>query len=359
MEIIGLIAEYNPLHNGHIYQIKKIKEMYPNSLIVLILNGYFTERGEISYLTKEIKTKYALDYGIDIVIGLPSIYGTQAADVFAETSLYLLNQLHITKLVFGSESANIPLLKEIANKELEPAFNEELKNYLSKGYNYPTSLAKCLKIKDFNYLPNDLLGISYLKAINKINKQIEPIAIKRTNDYHDLLSDDTVISAENIRHRLNKQEDVSKYTPVKEFTIPNYNEYFKLLKLSIINNDLSNILDASEGLDKRLKKYINQANNLTDFIKLVKTKRYTYNRLNRLFIHILLNINLNNKDTKLTYIPLLGFNKQGKKYLNKLNLNFKPSYEERAQELKAALIYDLINNTNTYLYEIKNKPIIK
>ena len=103
MNIIGLIAEYNPFHNGHIYQINKIKEMYPNSIIIVCLNGYFMERGEISYLSKEDKVKLCLDNNIDIVVELPFMYGTQSADTFAYQSIKILNELHIDTLVFGSE----------------------------------------------------------------------------------------------------------------------------------------------------------------------------------------------------------------------------------------------------------------
>ena len=95
MQIIGLIVEYNPLHNGHIYQIQKIKEFYPDSIIILILNGYFLERGEISVLSKETKTRLALENKIDIVVELPVLFGTQSADTFAEASLSLLNALKI------------------------------------------------------------------------------------------------------------------------------------------------------------------------------------------------------------------------------------------------------------------------
>ena len=99
MEIIGLIAEYNPLHNGHLYHINKIKEKYPNSLLVLVLNGYFLQRGEVSIISKYDKTLLALEYGVDIVISLPTLYGVQSADTFANTSIKLLNYLKVNKII--------------------------------------------------------------------------------------------------------------------------------------------------------------------------------------------------------------------------------------------------------------------
>ena len=127
MDVIGIICEYNPFHNGHLYHINRIKEMYPNSLIILILNGYFLERGEVSILTKEDKTKIALNNNIDIVAELPFIYGTQSADTFADISLKILNNFKVNKLVFGSECNNIEKIKEIANIELNKEFDAKVK----------------------------------------------------------------------------------------------------------------------------------------------------------------------------------------------------------------------------------------
>ncbi len=366
METIGIICEYNPFHNGHLYHINKIKELYPDSLIILVLNGYLLERGEISILSKEAKTKIALANNIDIVLELPVIFGTQSADTFAKYSLKILNNFNVNKIIFGSESNNIDLIKEIANKQLNKDFDEKIKIYLDKGINYPTALAKALNI-NFDFTPNDLLGISYVKAIIKNNYNIEPICIKRTSDYHDKISNDYIVSATNIREKIKNNEDISKYIPIniKDFINNiNYNNYFKLLKYKI-NTDLylNNYLDVDEGIEYRLKEFINKSNNIEDFITYIKTKRYTYNKINRMFIHILLNF-LKSDNQDLEYIKILGFNKKGKKYLNKIKDNLKISTNvnkdsiQYKYEIKASIIYDLINNTNTYQYELKNKPII-
>ena len=184
MNIIGLIAEYNPLHNGHIYQIKEIKKMYPDSLIILCLGSYFTERGDIGILSKEEKIKISLEYGIDLVVELPIMYTVQSADIFAYQSIKILNALGIDTLIFGSESNNLNLLKELASKQDNIKYQEKVKEYLDKGCNYPSALAKALEV-NFEFKANDLLGISYLKAINKINKNIDAQTIKRTNEYLD------------------------------------------------------------------------------------------------------------------------------------------------------------------------------
>ena len=165
MDIIGVITEYNPFHNGHIYHINKIKELYPNSIIILALNGYFLERGEISIMTKEEKTKMALDYGINLVVEIPFIYGSNSADTFAECGVRILDSLGVNKIVFGSESNDVSLLTEIAKNQLNDNFNKLLKTELKSGTNYPTALSKALNTSVSS--PNDLLGISYIKAIIK------------------------------------------------------------------------------------------------------------------------------------------------------------------------------------------------
>lgn len=361
MNIIGLVAEYNPLHNGHIYQIKKIKEMFPDSVIVVVLNGYFLERGEISFLSKVDKVRYALDNGIDIVLELPVVFGCQAADVFSYQSIYLLNKLNIDTLVFGSESGDIKTMKEIGIRQQDSKYNDLVKDYLNKGLNYPTAMAKALDI-DFEFNPNDLLGISYLKAIDKINPRIKAVTIKRTSSYHDLDSNNNIISASNIRNKFLNNVDVSPYTPYFARMInPNMNEYFKLLKSKILTDTkLDSYLDVTEGLDYRLKKVIRNCNSLDELINKLKSKRYTYNKISRTLVHILLGItpDVNKYDS---YLKVLGFSKEGSNYLKKLDIDFNlyKHYPLYKYELNSSMIYDLINNTDTYSYEKKNKPVIK
>ena len=359
MDIIGIVVEYNPFHNGHIYQIKKVKEMYPNSLIIIILNGYFTERGDISILSKEDKIKLSLAYGVDLVVELPLIYGCQSADIFAYHSIKILNEFKINKLIFGSESNDIKLLNKIALLQEDKDFDDNLKNELNKGISYPNALKNIIGV-DFDYLPNDLLGISYIKAINKINKDIEAVSIQRTNSYHDINSSDEIISAENIRNKIKNNEDISIYTPSYKY-IKTIDEdlLFKILKTKILtDHHLNEYVDVNEGIENRLIKYINEANNLKDFIELIKTKRYSYNKISRMLLHILLGFK---KEDNKTYqsIRILGFNNKGKEYLNSLKLKNKEDKFIKNFELNASKIYDLLTNSNTYDFEIKNIPIQK
>ncbi|MDD2409448.1 MAG: nucleotidyltransferase [Bacilli bacterium] len=368
MDIIGIICEYNPFHNGHAYHIKKIKEIYPNSLIILVLNGYFLQRGEVSILTKEDKTRIALDNNIDLIVEHPFRYSSNSADIFAESAIKILNYLGCQKIIFGSESNDINLITKIANIQLKNDFKVKIKENLKTGINYPTALNKSIGIKISN--PNDLLAISYVKAIIKNKFNITPFTIKRTNNYHDTSSMNKIISASNIRNKIKNNIKVAKYTKYN-FYFKNIDEtlLFNLIKYKIITEpNLNEYLTVDEGIEYRLKKVINNANNLEDLIKLIKTKRYTYNRIRRMLFHILIGLKKeNNSIINLEYIKLLGFNEKGLKYINKikktidipLSRKISKDYITQQYELKASLIYDLLTNQKTYTYEISNKPIIK
>ena len=145
MRVIGVICEYNPFHLGHAYQLKKIKEMYPNSIIIVVCSTNFTQRGDVSVLNKWDKTKIALENGVDIVLELPFGYATQSSDIFAKGALEILNHVQVDTLVFGSETNNISNLIELAKIQLNNnQYNLAVKKHLKNGINYPTALSKAL-----------------------------------------------------------------------------------------------------------------------------------------------------------------------------------------------------------------------
>ena len=368
MDIIGIIAEYNPFHNGHIYHINKIKELYPNSIIILVLNGYFLERGEISIESVKNKTLLALENNVDIVIELPFIFGSNSADIFSDASIELLHYLGVKKIVFGSESGDVNKLYDMANISLNKDYDSKVKEYLKKGVNYPTALNLALKTNIST--PNDLLGLSYIKTILKHKYDIEAIAIKRTNDYHDIENNSNVVSASNIRNKIINNEDINKYVPTTKYINKiDYDLYFKLLKYKIINDDnLDKYLTVDEGIDNRLKRIINECNNINDLINKTKSKRYTYNRINRMFIHILIGLTKNDKEKclKNEYIRLLGFNDKGKKYINSIkkdtNIPIVSSLKNinstiKDYDIKAYEIYNMLVDEDVLEFEKSNKII--
>ena len=377
MKKIGIICEYNPFHNGHIYHLKKVKEMYPDSMIILVMSASFTMRGEISLLNKWDKTSIALKYGVDLVIELPTFYSTNSADIFAEGAIKLLNYLNCDHLIFGSESNDIDSLIELANIQLNNTnYDNVVKEYMDKGNNYPTSMSKALSDlsnKTIN-LPNDLLGLSYVKEIIKQNSKIVPISILRTNDYHENAITNNISSATAIRNSLVNNIDITNTVPKETLdTIINYNikdKYFELLKYKILSdiNNLNNYLDVDEGLDNLIRKNITKVNSFDELLENIKTKRYTYNRLNRMFIHILLNIKKDDikKLKEINYIRILGFTNIGKKYIkelrNKLNIPIITNYSDinddnLSFELYVTYIYnEIINRKDLNLIELKSIP---
>jgi len=366
MNVIGIICEYNPFHNGHLYHINKVKELYPDSILICIVNGYFMQRGEVSILTKWQKAEIALNYGIDLVVELPFEFASQSADIFAKGAVEILKNLGADTLVFGSECNDIEKLTLAAKKQIESTdYNNTVKELLNNGENYPTAMSKALGT--FINTPNDILGLCYIKEIILQKANITPVTIKRTNDYHSLDTNNNIISASAIRNLITENKDIRKFVPCGfKFNVCNYNKFFELLKYQIItNNNLSLIQTVDEGIENRILKYINTCNNHLELINKIKTKRYTYNKINRMFIHILTNFTKEKAyNISLKYIRILGFNSTGKTYLNKIKKNTNVPLIVKFdnllnEELKRCQIYDLLTNSNTYELEYKSKPIIK
>ena len=372
MNIIGIVCEYNPFHNGHIYQIKKIKELYPNSIIVIAMSSHFTERGEFSIINKWDKTKIALNYGVDVVLEIPYIFSNQSADLFAYAALKLLNEFKIDTIVFGSESADANKLINAAKVQLNNnEFDKLVKNYLDNGENYPTALSKTTKdlinidIKE----SNDILAISYIKEIIKNNYDIKICPIRRTNDFKSKKINGNITSAFNIRNMINSNINISNYIPNCEIPFLykiNYDKYFEILKYKIIsqkdNLDRFHLID--EGLENRIYESALISDNLNELIENIKTKRFTYNKINRILMNIYLNFTKEDakKYNKLEYIRILGMSKNGKDYLNSIkktmDLPIFTKYEKNDmlnKELNATMLYELlVSDKNLSTKEIKN-----
>ena len=379
MHKIGIICEYNPFHNGHLYQIKKIKETYKDSLIIVCLSSCFMQRGEASILNKWDKTRLAIESGVDLVLELPFAFATQYQDIFAKGALTILNHLKIDTLVFGSECNDIELLNNLASIQLkDESYNHLVKRYLDLGLNYPTSLSKALFDISGVKLdkPNDLLALAYIKEIIKNNYDIKPFSIRRTSDYHNSNLDSDIVSASTIRKLLKDGVNVNNYLP---YNIYDYlseideDKYFALLKYQIINNIdcLDKFQTVDEGIENRIIKYINMVNSKEELILKVKSKRYTYNKINRMFTHILTNFTKEDaKDLEIEYLRVLGFNTRGKNYLNKIkkdidipiiNKYIPNMYKCLDIEFRVSLIYSLIlkDKGDDFLKrEYRNKPVI-
>lgn len=384
MKSVGIICEYNPFHNGHLYHLNKVKEMCPDHIIILIMSSSFLERGEASIINKWKKTDIALYYGVDLVVELPFAFSSQSADIFAKGSIELLNYLGVSTLIFGSEIGDIDTLSQLACTQIDnKQYNNKIKDHLNNGLNYPTALSKSLE--EINGIgiksPNDILGISYIREIKKMNSSIKPLCIKRTNDYHSLELDNDIVSATSIRKAIERGESIQNYVPSKSFDNLQHDlhfidNYFPFLKYKILTNlnNLEKYQTVDEGIENRIKQHIVSSTSLADLIDKVKTKRYTYNRIRRMFTHILCGFTKEeaNEMKNIEYIRILGFSDNGKKYLNTIKKNLEVPLITTFSKLKnkmldlefrvTAIYASILKETDKadlIESEYKNKPIIK
>ena len=361
MKICAIICEYNPLHYGHLYHIQKAKELSGCDAVMCIQAGNFTQRGEPAISNKYVRARMALEAGADIVVQIPTAYGCSSAEIFAMAGVKIANSFEdVTHLAFGCETENFELLKEIskffANEPKE--YKEKLKKFLDLGDSLPVSRQKAIEelIKEdkvefseitetLNILskPNNILAIEYLKALAKTKSKIEPVFTTRSNsDYNsaDLNGKDS--SATAIRTRLltkKKIRSIKKLVPpftyklmkedIEEFGLPDldlYNDLCAYVVKTSSAEDFKNIFDVSEGIENR---FLDSAKKFKDFNELlldVKTKRYTYTRLKRIVLRLLLKIDKNivsqiYKMEKLPFVKVLAFNAEKKECLSSLSAN--------------------------------------
>ena len=390
--VVGLIVEYNPFHNGHLHHIQEIDRLFEDNIKIAVMSGDYVQRGEPSLINKFEKTKIALSQGIDIVIELPAFYSTQSAEIFAKGSVNLLNKLSCSHIVFGSESNDLDKLKRIATISLTKEFELSLREFLAEGFSYPTAFSKALF--DEKLGSNDILAMEYLKAIKVINPKIEACSIKREktgyyDDEKDNFSSATYIrkilldSNEKKENKLNKIKNLVpefSYKILEEnFGVFSYlSDFYDLIKYNIIKSysELKNIQDLEVGLENRLYKYSLENLSFEDFFNEVLTKRITISRLQRILLHSLFNLTENITEkvkNRVSFVKILGFSTKGQEYLNYLKKS--ENYSERKiltsnRNLKEILNEEEIelfnfNELCSQIYRIKSSyinvgyPIIK
>jgi predicted nucleotidyltransferase len=379
MKSVGIVVEYNPLHNGHLYHLNESKKAANADCVIAVMSGQFLQRGEPAIVPKNIRTKMALQAGADLVIELPYAFSAQHATYFAKGAVSILHSLECSALCFGSEDGDINRFTKFLDhkKRQQSLIDQEVKQMISQGMSYPTAYSKALSqvigLQDeFDITrPNNILGIQYIEAIDYFNSSMKPLTIKRiAADYHDETIDHTSIaSATAIRKVLstNNQEIYNQYVP--SFTSLELNKYlqttnlfhsweayFHLLKYKCLTAsayELNNIYEAVEGLELRILQKIKQASSFEQLMNEVKTKRYTWTRIQRLLTHILTNTSKDQmseylNDGHVPYIRLLGMTEKGKEYirLKKKNLSI-PIYHNVNQQNQHDLLLD-VKSTNTY-----------
>ncbi|GIN74389.1 UPF0348 protein YlbM [Bacillus sp. J14TS2] len=347
MRTVGIVVEYNPFHNGHLYQLQKAKEDTHADIAICIMSGNFLQRGEPALVSKWSRTKMALSAGIDLVIELPFAFSVQKAEIFAYGAVYLLDALNCSHICFGSESGQISdfhnTIDFVHHHRLQ--YEKYIHEFIKEGMSYPSALSKAYQAlepgRDLIDLskPNNILGFHYMEAAAEINPQLRFLTIKRKNaGYHDPSVNETnIASATSIRNRLrtHQTDSIKNYIPktslselqhyLVEFgqlhSWENYWDYLQYQILSKSSKELEAIYDMEEGLENRFIRAAQAAKDYQGFMEIMKTKRYTWTRLQRISTQILLNIQkeqINDLGRKPQYIRLLGMSHVGQKYLRSI-----------------------------------------
>ena len=342
-KVLGIIAEYNPFHNGHLYHLQESKKQTGSTYTVAIMSGNFTQRGSTSIIDKWSKAEIALYCGVDLVIELPVLYSISSAENFADGAVKILNSLKVVDyLSFGAETADISTLQQIAGVlYTEPRkYKTFLSHELKKGLSFPKARENALMmylndIRRFTNVissPNNILGVEYLKALMKYNSNIQPVAIHRSFvGYNDLDYTENMASSTAIRNIIkNNAFDVLRnLIPEPSYSIlvenirqghivPDLSTFEKEIIYNLRKMDTSEIAqlpDVSEGLEFALKNAANSCNTLNEFLNIIKSKRYTSTRIQRILLYCLLGIT--KKDMELSkkvipYVRVLATNKRGK-----------------------------------------------
>lgn len=368
MKIASIIAEYNPFHKGHSYQINKIKEDYTD-FIVVIMSGNFVQRGEPAIINKYERARQAVNNGASLVLELPLPYATSNAEIFALGAINILNSMSIiNRLYFGSED-DVEVLRSLQEK-IDKNFDEaKLKKYLSEGKSFIRSRQLAmdflsLEEKEILKRPNNILALEYLKSLTKLNSNIKAHSIKRKNvNHHDDFSLDGFASASHIRRLAYEEEDVSRFLPAYDLVVENKLEnYFDIFKYKMISENInfSDYFDYEEGLENRILENLD-AENFHDLIEKVHSKRHSRSRIKRLIIEILLDIkkDLIKNSFEDPYTRVLACDERGieifKKSKNKNKIySFKSFYDTSSDITKEMLDKEILASD---LYNIKSGKI--
>lgn len=408
MNLLGLIVEYNPFHNGHKYHLEKSKEITKATHTIAIMSGSFLQRGEPALFDKYTRAEMAVKSGVDLVIELPTLYACQSAEIFAHGAITTLNSLNcINSICFGSEEGDVKILNTIAEILVkEPVeFKSDLKNFLNEGLVFPIARSKALYkyIKSHNLLnlsedqlqkvlnsSNNILGIEYIKSLIKLNSDINPYTISRiASEYNSVDIVSNVCSATAIRNSLKNSlnlqliENVvppSTFNEINNKINNNFNPVFDYMFYDILSSiiirdyeNLDNYFEVNEGIENKIYSNIFISSNLEELTNSTKSKRYTMTKIKRTLNNILLGITKEDiikvKDlSSVPYIRVLAFNDKGREIIKKIKTHSDIEIITKFSKVnhidndifKTLIKYDL-KSSNMYnlIYYKNNKDLLK
>lgn len=391
----GLVTEYNPFHNGHLYHLQKSLEITNADIAIAVMSGNFVQRGIPAITDKYKRCRAAVDSGVNLVVELPLFYAVSSAEIFAAGAVATLNALNASFISFGCENADIHMLKKIAITLVnEPdEYKKHLKKALTCGDSFPTARAKALseffKSDDISRLissPNNILAIEYIKEIIKSESAVTPVALTRKiSGYHDIEIHENIASASAIRKILHDsgihKNNNSRCKNIKELQNVMPESMYNILASesqnntliyaddfsSMLNYKISNIFyiakynknacietlcayhDINKDLACRIYSSFTGCDSFNGFIEKIKTRGFTYSRLSRCLMHIILDIKKENisQYKSLPYIRILGFDKKGREYLSQIKKTCPVPIITKAADYKN-LLTDEIHATSLY-----------
>lgn len=355
MKHIGIIAEYNPFHNGHLYQLQQLAEHFPDKKIIVIMSGNYVQRGEPAIFSKHLRSEIALACGVDIVMELPSLYASSSSEHFATASVKALSDTGvIDTLCFGAECDDVHALNDIAEILVNETdeYKYHIKKYLSEGLSYPAARSKAVKacFPDYDYddilrHPNNILAIEYIKAIKRLNADITPYIIKRSGaSYNDLNIESDICSASALRKHI-KDNSTDKFSyssirpqiPAIAYDILNSSPYAKpiftddmypFIQYCLIknSNDLDKYYEMTEYLSNRINSFNDYNMSYDELVDRLSGKNITKSRIRRCLLNIVLDRSYSTVDPiirnhSIQYLRLLGFSEDSSYLIKEIQHN--------------------------------------
>ncbi|NLA72997.1 MAG: nucleotidyltransferase family protein [Clostridiales bacterium] len=341
MNVYGIVAEYNPFHNGHKYHILKTRSLGADA-IVAVMSENFVQRGEPAIMPTSGRVTAALLNGVDLVISLPLPAAVSGAESFARSAIYILDALSVVKTVsFGAETSDENKLSQTADAVTDNRLVSIVLDCLKDGRTYASARQSAVStlhgksISDILSTPNNILAVEYIKAIKSLNSNMRFTAVKRKGALHDSFSKGEYKSASQIRNEIYKDLNISESVPKNTLEIINAQKElgkmppdkgkFEIAVLSELRRkstaDFSKLPDISEGLENKLYKAVRACSTINDIIDNVKSKRYTHSRIRRLILSSYLGITKEYTKALPPYIKVLGFNVKGQSLLSNISKN--------------------------------------
>lgn len=349
MKATGIVVEYNPFHNGHLHHLQQTRIKTNSDIVIAVMSGNFLQRGEPALVDKWTRSKMAIAGGVDLVIELPYAFATAQASDFAKGAIFLLDALKCHSFCFGSEEGSLEAFQQTYNLLLtkKDDYNTSIASNMKKGMSYPKALNEAysevskdttIRLVDLSK-PNNILGYHYIQAANMLNSQIRPETIQRiVANYHDDASNsETIASATGIRKLLfegHKLSEVNTYMPstslesLKEwestnFSFGSWELFYPTLRLLILRSSkekLSQIAEITEGMENAIWKAAMTHSNFESFMQQIKSKRFTWTRIQRMLTHIYTDFTWSQlRDIHFpTYIRPLAMSKNGQAYLQSI-----------------------------------------